>query len=218
VSSSRADSTDRWLYRIVHLDNLPTLLRRGGLHAPNSTPADGLPYRTIHNPNVQANRSVRTIPCGPGGTIHDYIPFYFGPLSVMLLNLHTGRVEGYNEGQSPIIYLVSTIKRVIAADRPWVFSDGHGLAALTSWYDCADDLSEVDWNLVGERYWADNPEDNDRQRRKQAEFLVWQHLPWSAIAGIGVLDNAAKAKVESALTAHSMDVATKVLVKRQWYY
>jgi hypothetical protein len=136
----------------------------------------------------------------------------------MLLNLHTGRVEGYNEGQSPIIYLVSSIKRVIAADRPWVFSDGHGLAALTSWYDCADDLSEVDWNLVGERYWADKPEDNDRQRRKQAEFLVWQHLPWSAIAGIGVWDNAAKAKVESALTALSMDVATKVLVKRQWYY
>ena len=30
------------LYRLVHLDNLPTLLKRGALHSPNSTPNDGL--------------------------------------------------------------------------------------------------------------------------------------------------------------------------------
>ena len=218
VSSSSGDSRDPWLFRIVHVDNLPTLLQRDGLHAPNSTPADGLQYHTIHNANVQASRSISSVPCGPGGTIHDYIPFYFGPLSVMLLNLHTGRVEGYNEGQSPIVYLITSIARVIAANRPWVFSDGHGLAALSSWYDCKDDLDQVDWDLVGQRYWADKPEDNDRKRRKQAEFLVWQHLPWSAIAGIGVLNDAVKATVESTLAAFPTATATKVLVKRNWYY
>jgi hypothetical protein len=75
------------LYRLVHMDNLPKLLTRGALHAPNSTPPDGLEYRTIHNINVQATRHVKPIRCGPGGTCHDYVPFYFGPLSVMLLNL-----------------------------------------------------------------------------------------------------------------------------------
>lgn len=209
---------DRWLYRIVHVDCLPTLLRRGGLHAPNATPADGLPYRTIHNARVQANRHVRPIPCGPRGTIHDYVPFYFGPLSVMLLNLHSGRVEGYLEGQEPVIYLVSSIARVDAAGRPWVFSDGHGLAALTSWYDTPDCLGEVDWSLVGERYWADKPEDNDRQRRKQAEFLVWQHLPWSAIAGIAVMNEKMKARVESILATEPMARGMKVVARRDWYY
>lgn len=209
---------DRRLFRIVHVDNLPTLLRRGGLHAPNATPADGLPYRTIHNTDVQAGRSVRRIPCGPRGTVHDYVPFYFGPLSVMLLNLHTGRVPGYTEGQRPIVYLVSSIARVNAAGRPWVFSDGHGLAALTSWYDDPDRLTEVDWEIVGARYWADRPEDNDRQRRKQAEFLVWSDLPWSAVAGIGVIDGDAKARVEAALAAHPAGARTPVRVKRDWYY
>lgn len=133
------------------------------------------------------------------GTIHDYVPFYFGPLSVMLLNLHTGRVAGYEEGQSPIVYLVSSIERVRAAGRPWVFSDGHGLAALTHWYDDPSRLGEVDWDLVGARYWSDQPDDNDRKRRKQAEFLVWRHLPWSAIAGIAVLNASVKAKVEAAM-------------------
>jgi len=210
---------DRRLFRLIHLDTLPTLLKRGGLHAPNVTPADGLPYRTIHNANVQASRSARGIPCGPGGMIHDYIPFYFGPLSVMLLNLHTGRVAGYTEGQAPLVYLVSSIARVTAAGRPWVFSDGHGLAALTSWYDDEADLDQVDWELVGERYWADKPEDNDRKRRKQAEFLVWQHLPWQAVDAIVVLNDEMRARVQSILAAHPMLAATvKVAVRRNWFY
>lgn len=218
VNTSTEPAPDRLLFRIMHVDSLPTVLQRGGLYSPNSTPDDGLPYRTIHNTNVQASRSIRSVSCGPGGTIHDYIPFYFGPLSVMLLNLHTGRVEGYNEGQEPIIYLVSSIRRVNATGRPWVFSDGHGLAALTSWYDAPEMLTEVDWDLVGQRYWADKPEDNDRKRRKQAEFLVWEHLPWSAIGGIAVLNAAGKAKVEAVLATYPLAGNVRVLVKRDWYY
>jgi hypothetical protein len=125
VTQPSKAAADRWLFRIVHVDTLPTLLRRGGLHAPNHTPADGLPYRTIHNATVQASRRNRVVPCGPGGTVHDYVPFYFGPHSVMLLNLHTGRVEGYNGGQEPIIYLVTSIGRIVAAGLPYVFTDGH---------------------------------------------------------------------------------------------
>lgn len=207
-----------WLYRIIHVDNLPALIRRGALHAPTSTPADGLPYRTIHNIDVQSSRSVRRVPCGAGGTIHDYVPFYFGPLSVMLLNLHTGRVPGYDQGQAPLVYLVSTIESVVEAQRPWVFADGHGLAAMTSWYDDLAKLGEVDWGLVGERYWADTPDDNDRKRRKQAEFLVWEHLPWSAIRGIAVMNETVKGQVEETLARYQGANAPRVLTKRGWYY
>jgi hypothetical protein len=136
----------------------------------------------------------------------------------MLLNLHTGRVAGYSEGQRPLVYVVTSIPRVDAAGQPWVFSDGHGLAALTNWYDDPTFLDEVDWPLVGARYWADTPEDNDRKRRKQAEFLVWHHLPWSAVAGIAVLDAGMKAHVESTLSAYPICAATPVLVRRGWYY
>lgn len=124
--------TPTLLYRLVHVDNLATLLRRAALHAPNSTPNDGLPYRPIHNPNVQVSRHAKPITCGPGGTCHDYVPFYFGPLSVMLLNLKTGRVQGYDEGQAPLIYLVTSVERVQESGCQFVFSDGHGLAAYTS--------------------------------------------------------------------------------------
>jgi ssDNA thymidine ADP-ribosyltransferase, DarT len=206
------------IYRIVHVDSLPTILARGALHAPTRTPNDGLPYRTIHNTDVQASRRVKAVHCGPGGTVHDYLPFYFGPLSVMLLNLKTGRVAGYSEGQAPLVYLVSTAQAVAAAGCRYVFTDGHGLASFTEWFDDLARLDAVDWGLVGERYWADKPEDNDRQRRKQAEFLVWQSLDWGLIGGIGVFNAAMKARIEGILGQHPQRKQVAVKVTPGLYY
>jgi ssDNA thymidine ADP-ribosyltransferase, DarT len=206
------------IYRMVHVDALPTILTRGALHAPTYTPNDGLPYRTIHNTQVQASRRMKTVPCGPCGTVHDYVPFYFGPLSVMLLNLKTGRVAGYSEGQSPLVYLVSTAQAVVAAGCRFVFTDGHGLAGFTEWFDDLSRLDAVDWNLVGERYWADKPDDNDRQRRKQAEFLVWQSLDWGLIGGIGVLDATMKTRVEGILRKYPQRKQVAVKVTPGLYY
>jgi hypothetical protein len=206
------------LYRIVHRSCLRTLLSRGALHAPNTTPNDGLKYRRIHSVSVQANRHVKQIPCGPGGTAHDYVPFYFGPLSVMLLNLKTGRVQGYDEGQEPLIYLVCSIEAIVHAGLRFVFSDGHGLAGFTQWYDHLNMLQAVDWDLVGERYWHDEPKDNDRQRRKQAEFLVWDHLDWALVTEIAVYNDSVRDQVTELLGNFPERSQPPVVVRRDWYY
>jgi len=206
------------IYRLLHIDNLPIVLRRGGLHAPNLTPQDGLPYHTIHNTDVQAARRVCTIPRGPGGTVHDYVPFYFGYLSVMLLNLKTGRVAGYNEGQEPLIYLVSTAQSIADSGTEFVFSDGHGLATFTGWYDELCHLDEVDWNLVCQRYWSDTAEDNDRKRRKQAEFLIHRFCDWSLIQEIGVQNNNIRDIVLTHLNNFPGVRHPIVNVRSEWYY
>jgi hypothetical protein len=206
------------IYRIIHIDNLEVLLRRGGLHAPHFTPDDGLAYRTIHNIDIQAERRVRPIRCGPGGTVHDYVPFYFGYLSPMLLQLKTGRVAGYNEGQEPLVYLVSSVQNVVDSGISFVFSDGHGIAAFTAWYDRLEELAKVDWSMVYERYWADAPEDMDRQRRKQAEFLIHRVCPWSLIREIAVYNNRAKDRVEKVLTGFAASLRPNVIVRSEWYY
>jgi hypothetical protein len=208
-----------WLYRFIHLDNLDLLLRRGGLYAPNHTPDDGLHYHTIHDEAVQAGRHVATIPCGPGGTLHDYVPFYFGSHSPMMLQLKTGRVEGYDEGQAPLIYLVTTVEAVQTAGMRYVFSDGHGLATgLTDWFDDPADFGEVDWNMVKQKYWADTLDDDDRQRRKQAEFLVHQFLDWSLIKGIAVINDTVKQQVEAVLAEFPRLHQPPVKVIPGWYY
>lgn len=202
---------------MLHVDNLPVVLKRGGMHAPNHVPDDGLTYHTIHSLEVQAKRRVRLIPCGPGGTVHDYVPFYFGPLSPMLLQLKTDQVPGYDEGQEPLLYLVSAAELIASSGAGFVFSDGHGIAAITSWFDSLDDLDKVDWNMVGEKYWADKPSDNDRQRRKQAEFLVHRFCGWNLIQVVAVLDAQMKKRVEKILSQF-VGHQPRVEVRRELYY
>jgi len=206
------------IFRIVHVDCLWTILRRGALHSANHTPDDGLPYRTVHNVDIQGQRHIRNIPCGPCGTLHDYVPFYFGYLSPMLLQLKTGRVAGYNEGQEPLVYLKSTVQAVEQAGIGFVFSDGHGIAAFTSWHDQPARLNEVDWQMVYQRHWSDNVNDMDRQRRKQAEFLIHQACPWAVIDEIGVLNTGMKARVEVILNEFDAGLHKAVNVRSGWYY
>jgi hypothetical protein len=206
------------IYRLVHVDNLRLLLRRAGLHAPNNTPNDGEVYRPIHRADVQGKRRAVNIRCGPAGTAHDYVPFYFGCQSPMLLQLKTGQVDGYDEGQEPLIYLKTTCQLVVTCGGQFVFSDGHGLARFTQWSDDLASLGNVDWGMVYQQYWADTAEDGDRQRRKQAEFLVWHFCPWDWIQEIGVLSESAKGRVVNILGDFSAAYSRPVLIRRDWYY
>ena len=136
----------------------------------------------------------------------------------MLLQLKTGRVEGYSEGQGPLVYLVSTAQAVRDSGAGFVFTDGHGIAAFTTWYSDLADLDKVDWNMVYQRYWSDNINDMDRQRRKQAEFLVHRFCDWSLTKEIVVVSDGIKSKVEHILGKFDAGLQRPVLVRPGWYY
>ena len=206
------------VYRFFHVDNLRTCLKRGALYAPNFVPEDGLPYKTIHNPDIQQVRKVKHIPCGPCGVIHDYVAFYFGPCSPMLFQLHTGRVAGYSEGQEPLIYVVTTAQAVQVSGARFVFSDGHGVARYTQWFDDLADLDKVDWSVVYARDWRDTTDDMDRQRRKQAEFLIHRQCDWRLIQAIGVLNERMQHEVERILREFPAAMARPVQIRPEWYY
>ena len=150
--------------------------------------------------------------------MHEYVAFYFGYLSPMLFQLKTGRVTGYDEGQDPLIYLVSNAQSIADAGIPFVFSDGHGIAAFTDWYDDLSQLGKVDWEMVYQHYWADKPDDMDRQRRKQAEFLVHNFCPWSLIQEIAVINQSVKMQVENIIDGFKAEMRKPVIVRPGWYY
>lgn len=206
------------IYRITHIDNLEIFLKRRGLYAPNFEPEDGLEYRTIHNTDIQRERQTFCLKCGPCGFAHDYVPFYFGYLSPMMLQLKTGQVAGYSEGQEPLIYLVSKVQAVSEAGARFVFSDGHGIAAYSDWYDDLSDLNKVDWGMVYQRYWRDTVDDMDRQRRKQAEFLVHEFCDWKLISEIGVINDIMQQKVQGILNGFPAIMRHPVTIHRDWYY
>lgn len=205
------------IYRMVHIDCLDTILQRNALHAPSAVPNDGLPYVSIHAQQTQVDRGRRAVHLGPGGVISDYVGFYFGPKSPMLYRLHTGwNVQ--QVAQEKIVYLAATAQAVDAAGLGYVFTDRHSLAAVADFRYRLSDLGIVDFNCTYADSWNNTRQHPDRQEKKQAEFLVHQEMEWDLVQVIGVLNDAAKVRVESILAVHPARYQPRVLRKPSWYY
>ncbi len=116
------------------------------------------------------------------------------------------------------MYLVSFAQDIVASGAGFVFSDGHGIAAYTRWFDDLSHLDEIDWDIVYAQFWFDSPEHMDRQRRKQAEFLVHRTCGWNLMREIGVINAQVKEKVEAILQSYPMARQPVVNAHREWYY
>src|SRR5680860_1102219 len=98
------------IFRIVHRETLRWILDNG-LHCRNSDVIDPR-YVGIGNPELIDKRSHRLVPCQPGGTLSDYIPFYFTPFSPMMLNIKTGYGGIQKRQNGEIVILVSSLHRL----------------------------------------------------------------------------------------------------------
>jgi len=187
-----------------------------GLLANSTVQQWGINYKNLAYQSIQSRRAKVEVPCGVGGRLTDYVPFYFAPRSPMLYTICQGNVPNYTEGQEPVIYVVSTIEAVQQAELPFVFTDGHGIMAVTEFFDDLAQLNQVDWQVMNLKYWFDTPEDSDRKRRRQAEFLVHQFFPWQLVTEIGVIDTQVKGQVEQCLQPATHQPA--IITRRNWYY
>jgi len=134
----------------------------------------------------------------------------------MLLAIHGGGVEGYNGEQSSIIYLVTTVQAINDEPIEFAFTDGHGIMAITEFFQDLTDLDKIDWDIMKENYWANTEDDGDRKRRRQAEFLIRDFCPWHLIQKIAVHDESAKQSVKKLVA--ELEHKPEVKVERSWYY
>lgn len=165
-------SNETRIFHITHVDNLAAILAEGGLWCDREAAERGVAEVGIAHQHIKERRARRHVPISPGGTLDDYVPFYFAPRSPMLYSIHGGYVEGYSNGQRSVVHLVSSAEAVSASGAPFVFADGHAELDLSDFFDDLDDLNKIDWKIMKAAYWADTNEDGDRKRRRQAEFLV----------------------------------------------
>ncbi|GJD22894.1 hypothetical protein RIVM261_078500 [Rivularia sp. IAM M-261] len=204
------------IYHITHIRNLQSILQIGGLVANNRLKQQQINYQDIAHGNIQDRRALIRVPCAAGGCLHDYIPFYFAPRSPMLYTINRGNVEGYTEGQNPILHIVTEAEIILANNLVFAFTDGHAVMDYSEFYDDLQFLDRIDWEIMRARYWNNTPDDGDRRRRRQAEFLVHQFCPWALITEIGVINNTVKSQVEQIL--QNFNCQTPVKVYPSWYY
>jgi hypothetical protein len=127
-----------------------------------------------------------------------------------------GNVSQYSGGQRQVVYLVSSAQIIKSSGLGFAFTDGHGIIDITTYYDDLDRLDCVDWELMQSRYWNDTRDDPDRKRRRQAEFLVYDSLPWSLVSEVGVYDDEARALVLDAFRNEPHCPLAKI--RPDWYY
>lgn len=202
------------IFRIVHVDCVPWILDHG-LHCRNSDQQDPH-YINIGSESLIDRRSRHTVPIPPGGTLSDYVPFYFTPFSIMMYNIHTGYGGVPKRLNKEIVIFVSSLRRVHELGLRYVFTNQHAYAIGTDYYDNLADLDQIDWPLLQSRNFKTNDADPGRQLRYQAEALIHHQVPLNALIGMGCNHDSIRQHVESLVAARGLDLSVKTLP--QWYF
>jgi hypothetical protein len=205
-----SDLSKIYLYRMTHIENIPHVLQNGITHADseNKNP-DFIP---IGDSSLISSRNSFLIP--NGRLMGDYIPFYFGPRMPMLYVIQFGRNGVAKTEPSKIVYCVTAVSQIIKHQLDFVFTDGHAIAGLSSFYypkniERIEDI--IDRVAISSHYWK-NENDLDLKRRMEAEFLVLGDIPASAIIGYFIYNDEAKERMLK------FGIAEKQLAIRRNYY
>lgn len=203
-------TTLKYAFRITHIENIPHVLRCGLVRADSPLRADD--FISIGDSQIILVRGEREV---QGYKLSDYIPFYLGPRSPMLYVIQ----HGYNGVQrvdaESIVYIVIRLDELISFNVDCIFTDGHALSNLTSYY-YKDKLPIIDkivhFDDVYSSRW-DSDIDLDLKRRKEAELLIKNDLPVQFIKGFVVYNEKAKEK----LMAMGVD-SVKIAVRPEYYF
>lgn len=201
------------IWRIVHRDNLPWILDNS-LHCANSIVLSPN-YVNIGNPDLIDKRRHRTVPIAPGGTLADYVPFYFTPFSVMMKNIHSGWGVQQRRNEE-IVILVSSLHRIEELGLPFAFTNAHAYPLWTSYYSDLERLDQIDWDILQHRDFKRDPDDPRKMERYQAEALVHRHLPIEGLMGIICYTDVVKRRIEQEIQRRNLDLP--VHTRTGWYF
>ena len=215
------------LFHITAIANLPQICAAGRLVSKNIGTAVGIDYQNIAHRGAQGARAARKLPDPPGGVVHDYVPFYFAPRSLMLRAIEGGKVADCQWRQADIVHLETTVTRVTADGKPFVFFDRNATLPYSQPYTDLARLDVVAWDLLTEipqldgfcKYWQDRPavaRHADRMERRQAEFLVKDAVDLGQLTRLGVVDEQRAAEVSTILAAAGVNLPVHVM--RDWYF
>ena len=202
----------RYAFRIIHIDNIPGILKYGIVHKNSPFASDN--YVPIGDVLVMDSRQMKQLP--NGRSLSDYIPFYFGPRSPMLYNIQYG--NGMLKMQPPenIVYCVVRIDDVIKSSLNCIFSDGHALDNMSNFYD-KHELQRLDEIIHKEdvyaTYWFNKNAWDDRKRKKEAELLFLDDVPLEFIKGFVVYNQQAKDRILSFGVPNE-----QIVVQPEYYY
>lgn len=204
-----------WIYRITHIANLEYDLRNG-LFTANSSYVNPN-YKQIGDSSLIDYRKVIPAIDPPGGSLSDYIPFYFGSRSPMLYQIVTGWEDIMKYPQQEIIYYISSVPTIKQYELIYFFTDGHARSLTSTFYNTDADFTQLDWDAIKATYWKSDETDLRRKEKKQSEFFIKHHVPIGCIQYIGVYNKQAEQNVLILLTNNQLSIPVRISPKQLYY-
>jgi hypothetical protein len=173
-------------------------------------------FVNIGNPDLISKRNGRVVPLPPGGTLSDYVPFYFTPRSPMLLNIKTGYHGITQRPNEDIIILVSSLHKLHASGLAFLFTDRHAYPPTAQFFDDLARLDMIDWAILQRSDFKRDNDDLGKVERYQAEALVHAHVPVTQLVGIACCSEAVATALRVQIAAAGVDL--KVAATPGWYF
>ena len=136
----------------------------------------------------------------------------------MLYIISKGDVPTYSGGQDKIVYLVTSIEKVVEERLRFVFTDRNAALGFARYGDDLKDLDDyLDWELMEALMWHATAEEPDRMELwRMAEFLVHGHVPWSALVGVAARTDEVCRQAEHALSSVGREIPVRP--RPEWYF
>lgn len=180
----------RHFYHFTHIDNIDSIVRNG-LLATNVKNQMEIRHHNVANMNIQHRRSEMEVPVGPGGFVHDYVPFYFASMNKMLLGLVNRKIVD----QPYIVFMIVSIEKLLNAHV--VFTDASANTDIPpNFFIDPDDLSKLNWRLIDSTKWKDDSD--EALHKRMAEVLVYREVPIDWIEGYIVFNSISRNKIKEA--------------------
>ena len=208
---------DKFVFHMTKISNLASIAKQGFLWSDSEMRRLGIAPESIANEDIKARRRERSISLDDqhhsanSRAVGDFVPFYFRPRSPMLYAIMAEK-EDSELRQCDIVYLATSIRSVCRNTRNWCFSDGHAIKSETSFFSRVADLEQVDWKVIESKR---SCKSEAEKRRRQAEFLVLEYYPFSAIEIVAGRTREAVQMIKDAL--RGFDFKPSVEAKPMWY-
>ncbi len=201
--------TPTGVFHLTSVANLRSIAACSAVYSKRTLTSEGIAHADISNSEIQARRAEFPVACGPGGTLHDYVPFFFNPKSPMLYR----KVRDYNEPISPasLAHIVTTAQSVENESLPYVFTTGHAIMMQADYHESLDHLDKINWDVVRGKYWFDSADYPNRQCSREAEFLVHGTFPIAKAHYIAVYDRQARSAVADCFAEFEIDIPVRIL-------
>ncbi len=195
---------DPEVFHITHVENLPGIVAHGLLSDAAVSQGQAKPT-LIGDAAIKLRRLTWELRLADRPVVGGFVPFYFCPRSVMLYRVRMG-------GKQPgVVHLVTRVSRLSALGRRCVFTDGNAASGYASAFEDLTRLpTELDWNVFPHTQWQAS------KAARQAEFLVSDHVPWTAFQLVAAQDQTTLARANTLLASSSHRPALRE--EPTWYY